>query len=127
MPEYDNLPCHVGIIMDGNGRWAKKQGLPRNAGHKKGADAFAKIVRHAADIGIGHLTAYAFSTENWKRPPEEVAGIMDLLRSYLADAERHRGENVRIGIIGEKSRLDADLREKIAQLEFETASSYKAI
>ena len=77
------LPTHIGIIMDGNGRWAQKRGLPRSAGHKQGARVFRNIVRYCREIGIGYLTVYAFSTENWKRPQSEIDAIMDLLRDYL--------------------------------------------
>ena len=79
------LPQHVGIIMDGNGRWAKKRGLPRTAGHAAGAETFRTIAYYCRDIGIPYLTVYAFSTENWKRPVEEVATIMDLLHKYLLE------------------------------------------
>lgn len=112
-----NLPVHVGIIMDGNGRWAKKRGLPRNVGHKQGADVFGKIARHAAKRGIRHLTVYAFSTENWRRPPEEVAGIMSLLRNYLSDVEKYTRDNMCMRILGERDALDADIREQMTDIE----------
>lgn len=111
------LPLHVGIIMDGNGRWAKKRGLHRNLGHKQGADVFGKIARHAAKRGVRHLTVYAFSTENWKRPKEEVDGIMDLLRTYLKDVEKYTKDNMRICVLGERDALDADIRSRIADIE----------
>lgn len=117
MTQSQTLPDHVGIIMDGNGRWATARGLSRNRGHKRGAEAFGEIVRHAKKLGIPYLTVYAFSTENWNRPPQEVAGIMDLLRGYLRDADRYRKENVQTQIIGDKDRLDADLVEMIAKVE----------
>ena len=85
--ENQLLPKHIGIIMDGNGRWAKLRGLPRSAGHKIGAKTFQKIVRYCNKIGIRYLTVYAFSTENWARPQEEVRGIVELLREYLIDAK----------------------------------------
>ena len=113
----DNVPTHVGIIMDGNGRWAKQRGLPRSKGHIKGAETFGKIVRHAKARGVKHLTVYAFSTENWSRPPQEVRGIMDLLRGYLKDANNYRKENVRTRIIGEREPLESDIREMIARVE----------
>lgn len=81
-----NLPSHIGIIMDGNGRWAKKRGLPRKAGHRQGAKTFRTITRYCSDIGIKYLTVYAFSTENWKRPQEEVDALMSLFKSYLNEA-----------------------------------------
>ena len=79
------LPEHIAIIMDGNGRWAKKRGLPRQAGHKVGAEAFRTIANYAKSIGLKYLTVYAFSTENWKRPKEEVDAIMALLKKYLLE------------------------------------------
>lgn len=116
------LPQHIGLIMDGNGRWAKKRGLPRQAGHKVGASTFQKIVRYCNKIGIRYLTVYAFSTENWKRPPEEVEAIMNLLRSFLKDAKNHRAENVRTRFIGDRSVLAPDLQELMADCEKESAS-----
>ena len=94
-----DLPKHIGLIMDGNGRWAKKRGLPRSAGHKAGAKTFTNICRYCNSIGIGYLTVYAFSTENWKRPAEEVGGIMRLLKQYLKDAKNYRKENIRTRFI----------------------------
>ena len=111
------IPAHVGVIMDGNGRWAKKRGLPRNLGHKQGAQTFGEIARHAARRGIAHLTVYAFSTENWRRPPEEVGAIMDLLRSYLKDVQRYKKENMRVRILGDTQPLAPDIREMIVALE----------
>lgn len=111
------LPEHIGIIMDGNGRWAKKRGLPRSAGHKAGAETFKKIVRYANKIGIKYLTVYAFSTENWKRPAEEVTGIMDLLRRFLNDAVKSRDENIRTIFIGDRSVLDDDIKVKMEECE----------
>ena len=112
------IPQHIAIILDGNGRWAKKRFLPRKFGHKAGADTLENITKAADKLGVKHLTVYAFSTENWKRTEEEVKGIMDLLRSYLdryiAKADK---ENIKIDIIGEKSRLDADIQEKIKKIE----------
>ena len=109
--------------MDGNGRWATARGLPRVEGHKKGAEVFADIVRHARARGIKYLTAYAFSTENWNRPPEEVRGIMNLLRTYLKDAENYRKENVRTRILGERASLDKDLQEMIEYVERGSANN----
>ena len=80
------LPVHVGIIMDGNGRWAKKRGLPRKLGHREGAQVFRTITRYCSKIGIKYLTVYAFSTENWKRPEDEVGALMGLFKSYLQEA-----------------------------------------
>ena len=81
--DLNNLPCHVAVIMDGNGRWAQKRGLPRSAGHKAGAETFRKLGTYCKNLGIDYLTVYAFSTENWKRPKDEVDGIMHLLEQYL--------------------------------------------
>ena len=86
--DYDRLPCHIGVIMDGNGRWAKKRGLPRSAGHSAGADCLKKIVTECNKMGIKYITVYAFSTENWKRPEKEVNAILKLLERYLDECEK---------------------------------------
>ena len=112
-----NFPRHVGIIMDGNGRWAKKRGLPRLSGHKRGASVFGKIARHAVTTPVEYLTVYAFSTENWKRPKDEVAGIMDLLRGFLKDSAKYKDDNIRVKVIGDTTALDGDIRRMIADLE----------
>ena len=112
-----NLPAHVGIIMDGNGRWAKAQGLPRLMGHKKGAEAFGRTVRHARDLGIKWLTTFAFSTENWNRPPSEVRGIMDIFKGHLKDADKYKDENVRLRFLGGREQLDSELRSLIEYVE----------
>lgn len=107
------LPKHIGIIMDGNGRWAKKRGLKRWDGHKEGANVFRKICSYACDIGIKSITFYAFSTENWRRPPEEVAAIMELFREYLGEAEDRENENIRKGMqmhfIGRRDDMPEDI------------------
>jgi len=121
--EENKLPAHVGVIMDGNGRWAKQRGLPRSQGHRKGAEVFGDVVRYAMKRGIKYLTVYAFSTENWNRPPEEVRGIMDLLRGYLKNADNYRKENVRTRILGERFALDEDLREMIVKVEEKSAGN----
>lgn len=96
------LPNHVGIIMDGNGRWAKKRGLPRSAGHSAGAKNFRKIIRYCSDIGIKHLTMYAFSTENWKRPDDEVQALMKLFKQYLEEALRDfQDDTIKLKFIGD--------------------------
>ena len=105
------LPRHIAIVMDGNGRWAKKRGLPRSAGHVSGAKTFKTIARYCNKIGLEYLTVYAFSTENWKRPPEEVEGIMNLLRDYLKDAENFKQENIRVKFIGDPTPLADDIKE----------------
>ncbi len=105
------LPEHIAIIMDGNGRWAKKRSLPRSAGHAAGAKTFKTIARYCNKIGLKYLTVYAFSTENWKRPPEEVDGIMNLLRDYLKDAENFKQENIRVKFIGDPAPLADDIKQ----------------
>lgn len=125
IPPKELLPRHVAIIMDGNGRWAKQRGLPRTEGHKKGAAVFKRICEHAADVGIEYLTFYAFSTENWKRPKEEVDKIMDIFRDYLHEAEDRREENeqkgFRIRFIGEKVGLPDDILFLVNQLEAQSS------
>lgn len=115
--EMPALPRHIGIIMDGNGRWAKKRGLARTEGHVVGAQVFQDITRHCEKIGVQALTVYAFSTENWSRPDDEVASIMELLRTYLDDAFGFRDENIRILFMGDRSRLDADIQALMAEIE----------
>lgn len=107
------LPQHIAIIMDGNGRWAKKRKLPRNAGHAAGAKTFKEIARYCNKIGIKYLTVYAFSTENWKRPPAEVEGIMNLLRDYLKDASNFKDENMKLKFIGDREPLADDIKQLI--------------
>ncbi len=112
--DFDRLPRHIAIILDGNGRWAKKRGLPRTAGHKVGAETFRTIATYCRDIGIDYLTVYAFSTENWKRPKEEVDTIMDLLRRYVLEAiDTMERDNVRLNFMGDMSPLAPDLQELI--------------
>ena len=113
-----NVPQHVAIILDGNGRWAKKHMMPRNFGHSQGARVVEQICEDAHDLGIKYLTVYAFSTENWKRPAGEVKALMKLLRRYLKDCiARTTKNNMRVRVIGEKSRLDQDIRDAIEELE----------
>lgn len=116
----DQLPKHVGIIMDGNGRWAKKRGLPRNLGHKAGAKTFEKIARYCKKIGIPYVTFYAFSTENWRRPKEEVDGIMNLLGEYLKRAYSSQQDEMRTQFIGDREPLRQDLKEMMADIEEKT-------
>jgi len=116
--DMERLPTHIGVIMDGNGRWAKKRGLPRSAGHQAGADTLKKIVTECNKMGIKYITVYAFSTENWKRPKEEVDFLMNLLMSYLLDAERTlAGENVRIRAIGSRAELTEEMQKQIIKTE----------
>ena len=113
-----NLPMHIGIIMDGNGRWAKKRRMPRNVGHRAGAEVLKKITTYADEIGIKAITAYTFSTENWKRPQAEIDGIMALLREYLLDYKKNLGDkNAVIKVIGDRSVLDKDIVELMAKTE----------
>lgn len=112
------VPAHIGIIMDGNGRWAKKRGLPRSAGHSAGADTFKKIVRYCSKIGVKHLTVYAFSTENWRRPAAEVTFLMGLFEQYLNDALKDfEQRNIRVVFLGDKSAFSPNLQRLIADIE----------
>lgn len=112
------VPRHVAIIMDGNGRWAARRHLPRKLGHKAGVEAVRRIVREAGDLGVEYLTLYGFSSENWKRPPEEVSDLMDLLRFFIRRdlAELHQN-GVQVRIIGDRAGLDADIVALIDEAE----------
>lgn len=111
------IPAHIGIIMDGNGRWAKKRGLPRSAGHKAGAATFKNIARYANKIGVKCLTVYAFSSENWRRPESEVKYIMSLFKTYLKDAANYIDENIKTRFIGDRSSLDLELQKLMEEDE----------
>lgn len=114
----NNVPKHVAIILDGNGRWAKKRFLPRNAGHAQGSKTVEQICEDAHDLGIKYLTVYAFSTENWKRPKDEVNALMKLLSKYLKNCiERSTKNNMRVRVIGDITPLADDIKEKIVNLE----------
>ena len=116
--DFDHLPRHVAIIMDGNGRWAKKRGLPRTAGHAAGAENFRTIATYCKDIGLEYLTVYAFSTENWKRPAEEVSAIMGLLKKYLLEAiGRMERDRVKMHFFGDLTPLTPELRELCRRTE----------
>ena len=116
--ENRGVPRHIAIILDGNGRWAKKRMLPRNAGHAAGSKNVEKICAAAWDMGIEYVTMYAFSTENWSRPKEEVDALMKLLHSYLKDClKTSKKNNMQVKVIGDISRLDKDLQERIIELE----------
>ena len=122
--DMNSLPVHIGIIMDGNGRWAKKRGLPRSAGHRMGAKVLEQITRDAGHLGIKFLTVYAFSTENWARPKDEVDALMKLLGEYLDDYKRLIGdEDIRVRIIGSKSGLSDDILKKIEIVETATVNN----
>lgn len=113
-----NIPEHVAIILDGNGRWAKKRGLPRNMGHIQGAKVVEDMCEITYNMGIKYFTVYAFSTENWNRPKEEVQALMKLLRNYMKDSlKRATKNNMCVRVIGDKSRLDDDIRKSIDDLE----------
>lgn len=112
------LPKHVGIIMDGNGRWAKKRGLPRKAGHREGAQTFRTITRYCSEVGIKYLTVYAFSTENWKRPEDEVGALMKLFKSYLEEAlSDFKDDDIVVRFIGDKSGFSPELQELMRENE----------
>lgn len=121
-----NTLKHIAIIMDGNGRWAQKRGLPRSAGHKKGAETLQEIAKAAADMGIKCLTVYAFSTENWKRGKDEVDYLMSLLRQYLkSELKEIQERGARIRFIGERKMLDADIVAQMEHIERETENNDK--
>lgn len=112
--DFNNLPRHIAIIMDGNGRWAKKRGLPRTAGHAQGAETFRSVATYCKDIGIDYLTVYAFSTENWKRPQDEISTIMGLLEKYLYEAiDRMERDRVKMRFFGDTTPLSPKLKALI--------------
>ncbi len=129
LPHFDVLPQHVAIIMDGNGRWAKSRNLPRTEGHKVGGRVFRMICDYAADLGIKYLTFYAFSTENWKRPQQEVDAIMDLFRDYLFEMEDRKAENEERGynirFIGEKTGMPEDILNLFGTVEGDSEKQNK--
>lgn len=117
------LPKHIAIIMDGNGRWAKRRSLPRSAGHAAGSKKFKDIARYCNKIGLKYLTVYAFSTENWKRPKEEVDNIMKLFKEYLEDAKNFKDENIQVQFIGDRSMLEQDIQRLMQETEELSASA----
>lgn len=122
--ELQNTPVHVAIVMDGNGRWATRRGMPRAYGHREGVQSVRRIVRHAADRGVQHLTLYSFSTENWSRPKEEVNALFALLKAFVSrDLTELHDEGVRIRILGRRDNLPADIAEIIANVEEHTANN----
>ena len=124
MAEERKIPRHVAVILDGNGRWAKAKGLPRNAGHVKGAQVVEDMLTIVDEIGIKYFTVYAFSTENWSRPSDEVSALMGLLRKYMVGSLRKAAKNnVRIQVIGDRTRLSSDIIESIEDLERDTAAN----
>ena len=116
--ESDRLPRHIAIVMDGNGRWAAKRALPRSAGHASGAETFRRVATYCKEIGIEYLTVYAFSTENWKRPPDEVGTIMQLLEKYLREALlKMERDKVKLKFFGDLSPLSAELLKLVGETE----------
>ncbi len=112
------VPQHIAIILDGNGRWAKKKNMPRNYGHMQGSKNVEKICGIAHDLGVKYLTVYAFSTENWKRPQDEVDALMGLLRSYMKTCIKSaKKNNMRVRVLGDRTVLDEDIRKRIVELE----------
>ena len=119
-----NIPNHVAIILDGNGRWAKAKGLPRTAGHVQGAKVVEDMCEITYNMGINYFTVYAFSTENWSRPKEEVDALMKLLRNYMVNCKKRANKNnMKVRVIGDKTGLDEDIQEKIADLEEATKNN----
>ena len=118
-----SVPQHVGIIMDGNGRWAKKRALPRNFGHKQGAAVFKKTINWARELGIKCVTFYAFSTENSKRPTEEVNGIMNLLRQYIKDIRAAAKEDIRFIFLGDVTALPEDITAELLDIQSSTVNN----
>ena len=117
-PDMENLPVHIAAIMDGNGRWASSKGLPRTVGHKAGSEAFRKISEYLNEIGVKYFTVYAFSTENWKRPKEEVSAIMKLLKEYLLEAISDMAEkNIRLCFFGDQTPLSDELKDLIKKTD----------
>lgn len=122
--DMTRIPKHVGIIMDGNGRWAKRRGLPRSAGHKRGADILEHLCDYCAGLGIEALTVYAFSTENWSRPEKEIDALMELLYDYLLQVEeKFRGRNMKLKISGDVSPLSDKIKEAICHAEEVTSKA----
>jgi len=122
-PEKEFLPRHIGIIMDGNRRWAKRRMLPPEVGHQAGSKVVGKIIRHCKTLGIPYLTVYALSTENWKRPQKEVDALLDLLRRYLSDMEEYQRENARLRVLGDPAPLPPDLRQSVAEAQERSAGN----
>ena len=122
--DKDNLPEHIAIIMDGNGRWAKKRNLPRTMGHKAGVETIRKVIKEADRIGIKYITLYAFSTENWNRPKEEVNALMKLLRNYMKTCLKTAAKNdMKVRVIGDITQLDEDIQKRILELEEATKNN----
>ena len=116
----EQLPQHVGFIMDGNGRWATKRGMPRKFGHREGAKNFKDLSLYCRDIGLRNASFYVFSTENWKRPQDEVDAIMDLFWDYLCEADQYLERRVRMVFVGDRSRLQDRLQKRMEELEHDS-------
>ncbi len=124
IPDVARIPRHIAVIMDGNGRWAKQRFLPRVAGHQRGVEALREMIKSCLDLGVEYLTVFAFSSENWRRPAEEVSFLMQLFLKMLEiEMRRMHENNIRLKIIGDRSRFDAPLQQLIAQAEDMTASN----
>ncbi len=124
LENMDRIPVHIAVFMDGNGRWAKKRGMPRSAGHREGANTLKRIVTECDAIGIKYLTAYAFSTENWNRPKDEVDTLMSLLLEFLRNADKElAGKNVRILVIGDTDKLSEEIRKEITRVVNNTSAN----
>ena len=120
MTDMRNIPQHIAIIMDGNGRWARLRGKERGEGHFAGMEALQRTVYNAANLGVKYLTVYAFSTENWRRPKEEVDTIMNIFRDYLKDSTNFKKENIMLKFIGDRSGMPEDIAELMAKAEFDS-------
>jgi undecaprenyl diphosphate synthase len=126
--DLNNVPEHIAIIMDGNGRWAKKRGVPRNVGHREGANNLKRTVSYCIKLGVKYLTVYAFSTENWKRPKEEIDALMNLLKEFLSKSVKEMSkENVRINILGDITALPSDIQNEIIMVEKSTRNNKKLV
>ncbi|MGI5949364.1 isoprenyl transferase [Peptoniphilus sp.] len=126
--DKDNIPRHIGIIMDGNGRWAKKRSMPRSYGHKAGSDKVIEVVESCYNLGVEALTLYAFSTENWKRPSEEISKLMDLLIFYVkTQLAKIKKNNIKINVLGDYSKFPDRVVKEITKALKETASNDKMI
>lgn len=121
LPPQEQFPQHIAFIMDGNGRWATRRGLPRKFGHREGAKTFHDLTRYCRSIGVKNISFYVFSTENWRRPQEEIDAIMDLLWQYLNDCDEYLEQEVRMIFIGDKSRLPERIRNRMLELEADSA------
>jgi undecaprenyl diphosphate synthase len=121
---WEYMPRHIAVIMDGNGRWAKQRLLPRTAGHKKGVDAARTLITRVGELGIGHLTLFAFSSENWARPADEVSSLMELFTlSLTREATKLHANDVKLSFVGDRSRFGARLQQQMQEVEMLTAQN----